>query len=77
MGNQIYIYIFILLDFTLFTWERESGAEGEGEVQARPHTEHGAQWEAPSHDPETMTWTKTKSQMFNLLSHPGAPDLYF
>lgn len=30
------------------------------------------QFRAQSHDPETMTWSETKSRTLNRLSHPGA-----
>ena len=28
----------------------------------------------PSHNLKIMTWAKTKSQLLNQLSHPGAPE---
>ena len=43
--------------------------EGEGQVDHWA----GAWRRAGSHNPEIMTWTETKSQMPNQLSHPVAP----
>lgn len=55
-----------------------SGGEGQREwererVLSRLHTQHGAWRGAWSHDPGIVTWTQIKSQVFNKLSHPGAP----
>lgn len=50
---------------------REKREEGQREerILSRPY----AQWEAPSHDSEIMTWAEMKSQMLNQLNHPGTP----
>lgn len=42
-------------------------------ILSRLHTECRAPCKAWSQDPETMTWTKTKSQLLNQLHHPGTP----
>ena len=50
--------------------------EGEKErerISNRLPTEHGAQLRAQFHDLKATTRPETKSQMPNLLSHPGAP----
>ena len=67
-----YIYLFIFR-------QRQraflgTGTEGE-RISSRLHTECGARLGAWSHDPEIMTWVKTKSQRLNWLYPPGAPML--
>ena len=62
----------ISLFLKIYLWERAGGAEREGErTPSRLCAECGAQ----SHDPETTTWTKTKSRVLNQLNDPGAPQV--
>ena len=54
----------------LFIPEREH--RGREELRdGKKQSQHGT-W---SHHPEIMTWTETKSQMINWLSHPCGPRL--
>lgn len=57
--------------FYLFIYFR-GGADGERESQADSPLSVDPDV-AQSQDPEIKTRAKTKSQMLNLLSHPGAP----
>ena len=55
--------------------EREEGWEGQRKrerekILSRPHAENEAVYRAQSHNPEIMTWAKTKSEMLNQLSQP-------
>ena len=71
----------VLLFFKdLFILEREreqavgrSRGKGRENISSRLYTEHGAQCGFQSHNPEIMTWAKTKSQLLNQISHPDAP----
>ena len=78
MSHAIHIHVqvfFFNKDF-IYSFERERDCKQEGEQRreiSRLQTEcrdwHGV-W---SHNPETTTWTETKSQMPNWLSYPGIP----
>ena len=54
-------------------WEGAGRGRGRKRISSRLHTQHGAQHGAWTHNPEIMTWAKIKSQIFNWLSHPSAP----
>ena len=61
------------------TWEEQE--RGKTEFQADPmmSVQNPMQglnpwtWSKPTHEPEIMTWAKTKSQTLNQLSFPGIP----
>ena len=73
--QSLYYFFNVFIFILELEWARR-GAEGEGErVSSRLPAEHGAQQGAQSHHTEIMTWAKIKSQIFNWLSHPGAPIL--
>lgn len=46
-------------------------------ISSRLPTEHRVQYGAWSCDPEIMTWGEIMNQMFNSLSYPGTPRLFF
>ena len=50
----------------------EKEGEGKGE-RISIHVEHQDWCGAQSQDPEIIPWAKTKSWVFNWLSHPGTP----
>ena len=71
----------------LFIWERESACtpvilkrqrieRGKARTWGSLWTECGT-CEALSYNSQIMTWTETKSQTLNGLSHPGTPRRYF
>ena len=70
-------YLSFFKIYFMYFWERES-KQGEEQqererIPSRLPTECGAPLGAQSHDPEIMTWAKTKSWMLNWLSHSGTP----
>lgn len=68
-------YLFILREIGK---ESKEGTEAEWErISGRHPTEYGACVRAQSHNPEIMSWVEIKSQLFNWLSHPGAPGNWF
>ena len=72
----ISISFYFYLKIYLFVLETEStGGRGRKKERnlTRLHIEQGAWCGAWSHDTETLTWAKTKSQTPNQLCHPGAP----
>ena len=82
----LFYFILIIIFKNVFTyferekeWAEEGKKEGEREnpKQASHHrAEPDARLQLMNH--EIMTWTETKSQMLNQLSHPGTPGLpYF
>ena len=56
--------------FCLFFWERAHMCVQAGEEQKEWERENLKQ--GSSHNCEIITWAKIKSEMHNLLSHPGA-----
>lgn len=52
-------------------WERERQRQRQRQADSLLSME--PRLRAWSHDHEIMTWDKMKSQMLNLLSHPGTP----
>ena len=79
-GTLIYCFCFFFFKINLFMSERErvwAGGRGKGkgekECSSRLATDHGAWCNTQSQDPEIMPFAKTKSQVLNQLSHPGAP----
>ena len=74
LSNRLshFLKIYLFIHFR----ERAQGGGAEERLErisSRLSTEWGAQPGASSHNPEIMTWAKTKSQMLNQLSHLGAP----
>ena len=82
--GSIYTVLFcfvLFFPYDLFIWEKEGERENKGEgqrerekISSRFSTQLGAWQRAWSHDPEIMTWAKTKSQLLNGLSHSGILD---
>ena len=73
LGEHIWLsVIFFFFKFIYLFWEKESGRGAESE---NPSTVPCVEFELTNC--EVMTWAETKSQMFNQLSHPGAPLLLF
>ena len=67
--------LFLLIDWFLkivFIWETGLSRK-KGRERVRVCDECRAWLEAQTHEPEIMTWAKSKSWMLNRLSHPGAP----
>ena len=70
----VFCFLFVCLHFYIFVErERWEGQEAQERIPSRFHSQTGAQHGAWSHKPRIMTWAEIKSQIFNLLSHPGTP----
>ena len=65
---------FLLSLFSLRETETGWAGEGQRETENESQTESEAGFKLTNH--EIMTWAKTKSQMFNQLSHPGASSVF-
>ena len=72
----LFIYLFIYLFTHLFEREYASWEEGQRErkrISNGLQVECAAQLRVWSHNPEIMTWAKTKIRSLNQLCHPLAP----